>query len=309
MTTETTSRHGFTMIELLISMTVGLLVLGGTLAFAQTTWRDIETNSIREDTYRDARFVSMALERDFAYTGVGMASNVEFGSLMVSGDTVMILSVPYTPMEAYAHDLDVAPTGANPLPTGGTCGPRCVNLKLEPDSTTDIAVGDLLRLQVNNARRLLLVEDMTAVSDTSFTLDWANHGSLMHFPAGLSGGLRLDRWSTYIQRLAPVIYYVQGTTLYRAEGLTQAGSPNGQPIADGIHQWDVKVIFADGDEADAADPNDGDLTNDYDDLLGVRITAEIGADVIDVRVDDGERFTRDFEWRFTPRNLTYERNR
>lgn len=309
MNAKTLSRDGFTMIELLISTLVGLIVLGGSLAFAQTTWRDVETNSIREDTYRDARFISMALERDFAYTGVGISSTVDFGSLMVSGDTIMILGVPYTPTEAYAHPLNVAPTGTNPLPPGGTCGARCIDLRLEPDSTTDITVGDLVRLQVNGVRRLLLVEDMGAASDTSFTLDWANHSDLMHLPAGLSGGLRLDRSGTYVQRLAPVIYYVQGTTLYRAEGLTQAGIPNGQPIADGIHQWDVKLIFADGDEGDAANPDDGDLTNDFDDLLGVRITAEIGADVIDVRVDDGQRFTRDFEWRFTPRNLTYERNR
>ncbi len=297
------------MIELLVSMVVGLVVLGGTLAFAQTTWRDIETNALREDTFRDARFVSMALERDFSYTGVGLASTVEFGSLMVSGDTVMILSVPYTPNEAFAHGLNVPDTGPNPLPPGGTCGARCVDLMLAPDSTADIAVGDLLRIQVNDARRLLWVEDMQAVGDTAFTVDWSNFSTLMHLPAGLSGGLVLDRFSTYVQKLAPVIYYVNGTTLYRAEGLTASGAPNGQPIADGIFQWDVRVIFADGDEADEINVVDSDITNDYDDLLGVRITAEIGADVIDVRVDEGQRFTRDFEWRFTPRNLTYERNR
>ena len=108
------------MIELLLSMVVGLMIIGATLGFARTTWRDIESNSIREDTFRDARFIAMALERDFSYTGVSLSSNVEFGSLVVSGDTVMIMSVPFEPLEAYAYPIDISPIGANPLPPGAT---------------------------------------------------------------------------------------------------------------------------------------------------------------------------------------------
>ncbi|MGI9627855.1 MAG: PulJ/GspJ family protein [Longimicrobiales bacterium] len=302
------NRGGFTMIELLLSMTVGLVIIGATMAFAQTTWRDIESSSVREDTYRDARFIAMALERDFAYTGVSLASTVEFGSLMVAGDTVMILSVPYTPAQSFAHSLDVSAVGPNPMGATGTCATNCVDLVAEADSTHDFAVGDLARIQVNDERRLLLVTGITN-SDDVFDLEWYNVAQIMHLPAGLSTGPSLDRFSTFVQKLQTVIYYVDGTDLYRAQSLTATGEPDGVLLASGIHDWQVKLIFKDGDEADNANPTDGDATNDYDDLLGVRITAKIGADNIDMRIDDGNRFTRDFEWRFTPRNLVYERNR
>ena len=296
------------MIELLLSMTVGLMIIIATMSFAQTTWRDVESSSVREDAYRDARFIAMALERDLQYTGVSLASSVETGSLVVSGDTIMILSVPFTPAQAFAYSLDVSAVGPNPLPAGGTCGTRCVDLVMEADTTHEFEVGDLVRIQVNDTRRLLLVENLT-VSDTTVSLEWANTTSIMHLPSGLSTGPLLDRFSTYVQKLQAVVYYMNGTDLYRAEGFTASGAPDGVLLASGIHNWDVSLIFVDGDEADSANPADSDWTNDYDDLLGVRIVAEIGADRVDMRVDDGVLFTRDFEWRFTPRNLVYERNR
>ena len=54
---------------------------------------------------------------------------------------------------------------------------------------------------------------------------------------------------------------------------------------------------------------DSDTTNDFDDIVGVRIRNVLAADHIDPRVNDGELFTREYEWRFAPRNLMYERDR
>ena len=58
-----------------------------------------------------------------------------------------------------------------------------------------------------------------------------------------------------------------------------------------------------------ADANDGDATNDFDDILSIRIQARLAADRTDPRVNGGNLFTRDYSWRFSPRNLMYERNR
>ena len=83
----------------------------------------------------------------------------------------------------------------------------------------------------------------------------------------------------------------------------------GAVLADGIQSWEVTLVFVDGDEAERANALDGDDTNDYDDIVSVRILAILAADDPDPRVNQGVLYTRDYEWRFAPRNLTYERNR
>jgi hypothetical protein len=76
-----------------------------------------------------------------------------------------------------------------------------------------------------------------------------------------------------------------------------------------VKSWETKMIFVDLDEADEGNPQDADDTNDFDDILGVRINATLGTNRPDIRVANGEIFTRDYEWKLTPRNLMYERNR
>ena len=83
----------------------------------------------------------------------------------------------------------------------------------------------------------------------------------------------------------------------------------GAVLADGIQSWEVTLVFVDGDEAEKADPFDLDDTNDYDDIVSVRILATLAADDPDPRLNQGLLYTRDYEWLFAPRNLTYERNR
>ena len=62
-------------------------------------------------------------------------------------------------------------------------------------------------------------------------------------------------------------------------------------------------------DAHASDATDGDATNDFDNILSVRLRATLAADRADQRVNGGALFTRDYAWRFSPRNLMYERNR
>ena len=48
-----------------------------------------------------------------------------------------------------------------------------------------------------------------------------------------------------------------------------------------------------GDEYDQGDPNDSDLTNDFDDIFGVRISVTLGTNRPDIRVAGGGEFTRE----------------
>lgn len=307
---KTTARNngGFTIIEMLIALVVGLVVLSASLQFAVATMRTVEGGKIREETYRNVRFLTMSLERDFQFTGVSLQSSSAFGSLTVSGDTIMILGVPYEPNEALPYDLDPPVGTDNPLPIGGTCGAACVDLLKDANGDFDIHTGDLARLQVNGERRLVLVQSVTN-QGASVALWFTNATKIFKYAAGLTGDLRLDRYGTFVQKLAPIVYYVQGTQLMRADHFNLDGSPAGVPLADGIHAWDVQLEFEDGDLADNAAPSDADFTNDYDDIVAVHVVATVAADNADPRVNGGQLFTRTYEWRFSPRNLMYERNR
>ncbi len=301
--------RGFTLIELIIALTVGVVVLGAALSFGVSTYRMMEGNDIREGAYRNGRFIGMSLERDMQTVGVGIASTVSFGTLAVWGDTIVILSVPFDPNEALPYDLEPAPGTDNPLPTGGTCGTYCVDLAPDkPGNAVDMAPGDLARLQVNDERRLILISSVDKVG-TKYAITFGAHTSLIHYTAGLTGGLRLDRYSTFAQKLDPVFYYLDGDALMRATHLNPDGTPAGDVLAYGVVEWDVKLVFTDLDEAVEANPFDSDPTNDFDDILGVRIRLVAGADRAAHYVMGGELYTRVFEWRFSPRNLMYERNR
>jgi len=187
-------------------------------------------------------------------------------------------------------------------------GTDCIHLAKAPDGTFELEPGDIARLQINTERRLILVTDVQ-YSDTTAQLSFSSDTTLLHFKAGLSDGLLLDFYSTTVQKLQPIIYFVVGEVLYRSDQLDTSGNLVASPMAYGVKSWDVAMVFLDLDEADQADPDDLDYTNDFDDILGTRISATLGANHAHRRLAGGEVFTRDYLWRAYPRNLMYERNR
>jgi prepilin-type N-terminal cleavage/methylation domain-containing protein len=302
------NRLGFTMIELMIALVMGVIVLSAALSFGVSTWRTMEGNSVREAVYRNGRFIGMSLERDMQTVGVGIASTVSFGTLAVWGDTIVVLSVPFDPNEAPPHDLDPPAGTDNPLPSGGTCGTYCLNLLPDAKNYFSLEAGDLARLQVNDERRLILLTSMKKTGNL-YTVEFTPHSALLHYTAGLTGDLLLDRYSTFAQELDVIIYYLDGDKLMRAEKLNQDGTPAGEILAYGVQEWEVSMVFTDLDEAPAALPLDADPTNDFDDVLGIRVRVVCAADRPSINVRSGDLFTKEFEWQFSPRNLMYERNR
>jgi prepilin-type N-terminal cleavage/methylation domain-containing protein len=309
-TPPTRDRRGFTIVELLIALVIGLVLVAASLSFAISTFQGAEANKVREEVYRNARFINMSLQRDIQTAGVGIESDVEYGTLNVFNDTIVVLNVPWTPTLAHAYNL-VPPAGTNnPLAAGGTCGARCIDLAYKPGGGYDLAVGDLARLQVNAERRLIMI---TVVRDigTRFQIEFLNVPEILHHEAGFAGGLLLDRYQSTVQELQVIVYYRDPATgiLYRSQGLTTAAALQPAPMAYGVQAWDAWLIFEDGSEGTAADPFDANIENDFDDLMGVRIATTLAANRADLRVNDGALFTNAYQWRIMPRNLMYERNR
>ena len=304
------ANRGFTLIELLISLVAGLVVLTASMSFAVTTMRSVGGNEIREDVQRNARFIALSLERDVQFTGVGIASLPWWGSLSVSNDTIAVLSVPFDPDEALVHDLIPGVGASDPMPSGGTCGARCLNLDMI-NGKYDLKAGDLARLQIQGQRHLIIVQSVqTGGGGGGFMVNFTSHAALFGYPAGLVGDVRLTTSGTIVQELSHVLYYVNDAQqLIRSDHFDGNGVVQEAILADGVISWEVTLIFTDGDEAEAANPYDTDGTNDYDDIVSVRILATLAADDPDPRVNQGVLYTRDYEWVFAPRNLTYERNR
>ncbi len=310
-TERTSNRRGFTLVELLIALAIGVIVLTTATSVASSMFKNVGGVRVRESVSRQARFVGMSLERDLSETGVELESDISFGSLAARGDTLSIISVPFTPDIAPVYRLVAAVDTAPLLPSGeGSCGIRCLNLRAPRNGDpVELEAGDVALLNAAGSRRLMIVDDISPITDST-RVKMVDMDSLLFRPANFAGGLRLPRGLTSVQRLQAVTYYLENGTLMRAERFKPDGTLDGAPMADGVDSFTVRLIFTDGHEAAQANGTDADTENDYDDIVSVIVRLRLRADSTGVnKPADGIPLTRAYEWRFSPRNLIYERNR
>jgi hypothetical protein len=307
------SSLGFTLIELLTALALGIFILSAAMGFLITHMRAIEGDDIRESVSRNTRYIAELLQRDVQMAGIDIKSSPSFGTVAVwpgsAGDTLMVLYVPVEPSPAPPHDIDVT---AYPEPPAGegTCGDRCLDLRKVDGDPLELTIGDLARLDVNGVRRLILTSSVTETSSTQFELEFTDADTLLRQQAGLAGNFQIRIPGTYVQKLETILFYLDDQQrLLRARGLNTDGTPNGEVVAYGVQQFDVELKFADGDELAQANPVDSDNSNDYDDVVGVKVTYTVRAPRADPRVNHGELLTRTAEVRISPRNLRYEKNR
>ncbi|MGV3709602.1 MAG: PilW family protein [Gemmatimonas sp.] len=303
------ARKGFTLVELLISITVALVVITSATGFALTSWKSRRGWTIREQVDRNARFVGLSIARDAQEAGIGMESTPVFASVGGFGDTLSILSVPYEPNESPVYSI-YNDGGASPnYPMGGNCGATCIEFNKQA-GTYVLAAGDIARLQVGSERRLLLI---TSVSNNGsrFRVNFKNQNWLLGRQSALSDSLLLSRSGSTIQKLKAVIYYINPGTksLMRAEKYTIAGAPIGYVLATNVHEWESDLMFQGNFVYQSYNGFDNDTTNNGNKIIGVKVRALIKADRIDLGVNNGQLFARSYEWNVAPRNLLYEKNR
>lgn len=293
------AESGFTLLEVLIAMLIGVIVLTASTSLAMSTWQGMAGTQFRDGIDRNARFIGMSLTRDLQEAGVDLDSKSSFGSLAVYGDTIAILRVPYDPTEAQPYPLSTA-NFAN-----GVCGALCVEIQTG-GVAPGLADGDIALLQAQTVRRLIRVTGVAAVTG-GYRVNFANTATLLNRPAGATAVT--NPAATFVQRLATAVYWRQGTQLMRATSVSAAGVPNGELLATGIQAMTVTLVFTDGHEAAFAAEPDGDATNNYDQIAAIRVRMVIQADRASPRVNGGALITRSKQWYLVPRNLIYERNR
>jgi prepilin-type N-terminal cleavage/methylation domain-containing protein len=297
-------RAGFTLVELMIAMIVGLVVLAAATSVVASTWRGVAGGRMREGIERNARFINSALNRDLSETGVGIASSVRFGSLSIRNDTIVILSVPYTNGTVAApHTFQYG--GAPLAASTGSCGTYCVDV----DTVAwDLATNDVALLQANNERRLIQVTNVTrsgAVASVTFRPDTV----MLQHEGAYARALTLPNNGVAVTKLKFVTYWVANGSLMRAQEMNPDGTPKGELIATGVDSIRVRLVFSNGTQAVTANPTDADGNNDWDDILAVRVLAWLQSDPTDRRVNNGAPVTRAYGWWFAPRNLRYEKSR
>ena len=305
------TRGGFTLVELLVSMILGLVILAVSTNFASATLRSSRGNDLRDGLNRDARFVGLALSRDIQDAGVAIESSQSFGSLATRNDTVVALSVPFLPNEAQAYNMVVPADTTDPLPPGGTCGATCIDV-IDPNTVPfQLRSGDVALLQVQNERRLIVLTNVTTPSAGIRRLTFSNADTLFVYPAGLTGGLRLTRNGVAVQRLSVTGWYrdASSQTLRRAEGFLPNGQLRGAIAARGAESFSTRLLFTNGMERTIANGFDADTTNDYNRIVSAVVRARLRIEKLDRSVNGGGALYRNYEWRISPRNLSFERNR
>lgn len=302
-------RRGFTLVELLLSMTISMVIITSATGFALTSWQSRRGWTIREAIDRNARFVGMSLSRDAQEAGIGMESTPVFSSVAGFGDTLSILSVPYEPLEAPVYSI-YNDGGASPdYPPGGNCGTTCIEFK-KSGGTYQLAAGDLARLQVGAERRLLLITNVTD-NGTRFRVHFKDQDWLLGRQSALSDSLLLSRSATSIQQLKVVAYYEDPTahTIMRADRISATGQLLGSVLATNVQSWTANLVFVGDFVHQSYDGFDSDTTNNGNKIIGVKVRANIRAERTDPGVNNGQLVTRWYEWNVAPRNLLYEKNR
>lgn len=306
---RTRRRRGFSLAEVLISMTVAMVVIASATSFSVSSWKTRRNWTVRETVDRDARFVGLSLARDVQEAGVALTSTPGFASIDTRGDTLTVLSVPYEPDEADVYpifdDGDTLPT----YPPGGTCGPTCIDFQ-KVEGAYDLQPGDIVNLQVGSTRRLLLLTSVQNQGGPLFRVEFLPTTELVGRPSGLDS-LLLARSGTTIQKLHLSMYWRDpgDQKLYRADRLNSSGQPIATVMAGNVEAFDANLMFISGAEHGTYNGLDADTTNDGTDILGAKVRAKIRSTKSDPSVNGGVPIARWYEWKVAPRNLLYEKNR
>lgn len=308
-------RRGFSLVELLMALTIGMVVIVAGTEFAVRTFKARRGWTVRETVDRNARFAGLSLRRDAALAGVALESGATFASVGTGGDTLSLLRVPWMkwPARTDSAEAPVYPLhddgGSGPTyPPGGNCGVTCLEFD-RLGQPIFIAPGDLIHLRIGTVRRLLLVAGVTA-EDPTFRVTFLNVPALAGRPSGL-GEVPLLRSGTSMQQVSAVLYWREtgANRLLRATRFSETGQPLGEAVATDVTAFTARVLFVNGTEAANYNGLDADTANDGDDIIGVRVRAQIRATRADPAVNGGVRVGRWYEWRMSPRNLLYEKNR
>jgi prepilin-type N-terminal cleavage/methylation domain-containing protein len=309
--TSRPARAGFTLVELLAAMTIGLVVLAAATGFALNTWRVQSRGTANEDVTRRGRYVSTSLQRDVGEVGVLIPSSPRFGTVLVFNDTLAMIRVPTRDTVVAPEYLLAWDTASPPAPGTGTCGASCFEVR-KRNGRVELEAGDLvlIRDSGSGSRRLLItsaVNDPTPTDTLGVVRITVRNDidTLFRWPSGLDSTITVQASS--LQRVSLAAYYRDSTNLFRATRFDDNGDFVPEVLAPGVVDWQVRAVFNNGTEADSITPSD--TLQDFCQVASVRAIARFTADrPADPRVANQVSAQRPYNMTYVARNLVYQRN-
>ncbi|MDX2183504.1 MAG: prepilin-type N-terminal cleavage/methylation domain-containing protein [Gemmatimonadaceae bacterium] len=295
--------RGFTLVELLVAMTLGLIILGAATTFAINTARTQARSQVGDDSMRRSRYLALTLEQDIRDAGSLMPIRSDFGAVNLFNDTLAILRVP-------ARDTVAGPSYF--VTALGACGANCLSVR-KRDGRVEITSGQVfLFTAVGDVNRLLLA---TAVTDpspsnpaTPVEITFLNTlDSLFHWPARLVG---VSAANATVQALRLSAYYrgsvADTNALMVAERIGTDGRFLPEVLASGVSRWDVAAGFVNGTTASSISLTD--TTQNHCALTHLTIEATLAPDqVVDRRMQSSPLTARPVRWLYGTRNLNVQR--
>lgn len=311
-------RSGFTLVELLIAVTLGGIVMAAAFGILNSQQESVRTDELRRELQQNSRYALDLLRRDVQEAGEAMDPSAEFGVVgMGDGggsrpDTLYLLFIePKTP----THDAE-APAGS----PGFEQDSAKLTIRCN-DDVDDIEEGSFLYFASSTERGIAVVRGMereiTDSCDPSDPpsepigvlklgvepVDGESHGWILQGNQAGAGVVRARAIAYYIDDSDGASPQLMRATRYRPDGTWQ-----GRPLADGVNDLQLGLVFADGVTRLGADGTDGDPDNDYDDINSVEMRLTTQARRVDKDVAGGERLERDYAMTVSPRNQIYTRN-
>ncbi len=306
-------RNGFTLVEMLMAITISSLVVGAALSLFDSFMKNERAGSIRTEVHQNARYAVDMLTREILEAGEGLDPSATFAVISTADGS------SGAPDSLYIIRSDAAtPVHQVLAPTGDPTTEILLNITCA-DSVLDISAGNVLHLARGPARGLAIVNSVTR-NETGVSCPPPDPSDdIGHVALGVTaadGGthgwpLVANQDGAAAHRVNATVYFINtsGPTsvLVRATRY-ESGQWIGPPIAEGIVDFQTQLVFGDGGVAAEASSKDADATNDYDDIFTVRAFLTARAWRRDRNLAGGGVYEREYSVRASPRNPLYSRN-
>lgn len=283
---------GFSLVELLIGMTITMIVVGAFINLIINQSNAYNDESLRQEMFLTGRIALDEIQREAMNAGTGLPGLFSSVQIMNGSagepDTVTFI---YIPPVNISLELQKSPAAA------------AQNFFMTTDSDiNDLVLGDHL-----------IIWDETFFNIIELTQITVSNGKVnfvppvgVNTPDGLAHAY--DPPTTHIARVAVYSITVDNDTDPDHPFLTKfrGNYPLGT-IAYDIEDLQATIIFADGDTASVANDTDADDTNDAMDLRGVlvTVTARSSRPVEDYQLSADHYYRQEFTSTVSPRNIIY----
>ncbi len=284
--------RGFSLVELLIGLTVTMALVGAFIGLFINQNKAYSSESLRQEMMLSGRIALDEVQREAMNAGTGLpglfASVQVFDSGPDQPDTVTFI---YVPQGSLHLQFDTSPKpnkSANSMKFSSA------------SEVSQLVVGDHLIIYDEVDFNIVEITGINLSSRTAIFVPPVG----VNTPAGLAKAY--DPSTAVITRVSLMSLTVDRSDPAHPALVKFRGGNNLGQVAWDIENFQVTIIFEDGDTAAATVDDDSDLTNDSMDLRGVLATVFARSSRTDPRNNSGDRFWhQEFTSTIAPRNLIY----